>query len=360
MTEILEDLRARVERESPSDDPARVSALAAWIAGRLAAGGIEAKPVPCPPAGDALLAGLGEGDGGTLLLGHLDTVWPVGTLSQRPFSVREGRATGPGVFDMKAGIAVAMHVLKALRATRSPISLLLTPDEEVGTSASRGLLEDVARRHERVLVLEPSHRGAAKTARKGTVVFDVSFSGRAAHAGLEPEKGASALSEMARFVLFLESLGSAPAGTSVTPTVARAGSKANVVSESASVTVDVRVWTEEERSRVRSGVAGYSAFDPRVRVSVGEKSERPPLEATEASKTLYEKAKQTAAALGWDLGAERVGGASDGNLTAAAGVPTLDGLGPTGDGAHAIDEFVETGDLPRRVEFLSRLLGELP
>jgi glutamate carboxypeptidase len=361
VTEIVEDLRALVEMESPSDEPARVTVLAKWIVERFSASVIGARRVACPPAGDAVLGTLGDGEGGTLLLGHLDTVWPCGTLSRRPFSVREGRATGPGTFDMKAGIAVAVHVLEALGPKpRSPVSLLLTPDEEVGTTASRTLLEEIARRHERVLVLEPSHRGAAKTARKGTVVFDVSFSGRAAHAGLEPEKGASALAEMARFVLFLESIGSSSAGTSVTPTVALSGSKANVVPESASLTVDVRVWTEEERSRVRRAVAGYAPSDSRVRVEAREKSERPPLEATDESRALYEIARRTAAGLGWDLGAQRVGGASDGNLTAAAGVPTLDGLGPRGDGAHAIDEYVEVADLPRRVEFLSRLIGELP
>ena len=356
---ILDDLRELVERESPSDDPALVSALADWIVRRLEGAGVDAARVACPPAGDAVRARLGRGEGGTLLLGHLDTVWPAGTLRERPFAVRDGVATGPGVFDMKAGIAVAIRVLEQIRESSPRVTLFLTPDEEIGTRASRARLVEEAKRHDRVLVLEPSRGGAAKVARKGTGLFEISFTGRAAHAGLEPEKGASALAEMSRYVLFLESLGDAAAGTTVTPTVAAAGSRANVVPENGRLTVDVRVWTAGEQNRIRAAVAGRASADPRVAISVAGGFERPPMEATPASRELYERAKRVAAGLGWELGAERVGGASDGNLTAAEGIPTLDGLGPGGDGAHATNEFALIEDLPRRVEFLARLVREL-
>jgi glutamate carboxypeptidase len=241
--------------------------------------------------------------------------------------------------------------------------MLLVPDEEVGTEASRARLLQVARAHGQVLVLEPSLDGAAKVARKGTGLFRLAFGGRAAHAGLEPEKGASALSEMARSVPFLESLGRAALGTTVTPTLARAGSASNVVPERAELSVDVRVWTEAEARRVEAAVRALRAADPRVTVAVEGGFDRPPLEPSPEAHALYESARLIAGELGFDLPAARVGGASDGNLTAAAGVPTLDGLGPRGGGAHARDERVLLSDLPRRAALvlaLARLTRRTP
>jgi glutamate carboxypeptidase len=355
---ILNDLESLVGRESPSDDAPRVSALAAWIAERLRAAGASAEAVPCPPRGDAVLAWVGEGPDETLLLGHHDTVWPVGTLAARPFGVEAGRAMGPGAFDMKAGIAVAIAVLEALaKQASSKVTLLLTPDEEVGTTASRQLLLDVAGRQRRVFVLEPSLGGAAKVARKGVGSFEVRFTGVPSHAGLEPEKGASALLEMARFALFVPGLADPGRETTVTPTVGRAGSAANVVPETASLTLDARVWSADEARRVEDGLKAYRPADGRVAVSVLGGFDRPPLEQTEASRLLYERARSLAAEAGMDLGAARVGGASDGNLTAAAGVPTLDGLGPRGDGAHARHEHVLVDDLVPRAELIFRLVS---
>ena len=356
---LLADLEALVTRESPSDDAGRVSELAEWIRARLASAGVSAERVACPPRGDALLAHVGPGAGGTLLLGHHDTVWPVATLAAMPFRAEADRVTGPGVFDMKAGIAVAIGVLDRLARQPSapPVSLLLTPDEEVGTLASRALLLDVARRHERVLVLEPSLDGAAKVARKGTACFEIRLKGRAAHAGLEPEKGASALLELCRLALYAAELADPDAGTSLTPTLASAGSKPNVVPEAASLTLDARVWRSEEAQRLEHALRDYRGHDPGVSLEVEGGFDRPPLEPTPASEALYARARAIAGELGFELGAARVGGASDGNLTAAAGVPTLDGLGPRGDGAHARHEFVFASDLPRRVELLGRLVA---
>jgi glutamate carboxypeptidase len=356
LPQMRADLEALVSMESPSDDPALVSRLAAWVRDRLRGAGLAAEARPCPPRGDALLATVGASEGGTLLLGHLDTVWPAGTLATWPFRLDGDRATGPGVFDMKAGIAVALAVMEALAARPQPpaATLLLVPDEEVGTDASRSLLLDVARRQREVLVLEPSADGAAKVARKGTGLFEVRFFGRAAHAGLEPERGASALAEMSRFVLFLEGVGTG--GTTVLPTVAAAGTRTNVVPEAAQVSVDVRVWSKAEAERVEGALRSYRPADGRVRVEVAGGFDRPPLEETAASRALYERARRAAEGLGFDLGAARVGGASDGNLTAAAGVPTLDGLGPRGGGAHARDEHVAPSDLPIRAALVATLL----
>jgi glutamate carboxypeptidase len=346
---LTSDLAGLVSHESPSEDTALVTALAVWIRDHMVARGVEARCVACPPRGNAVLASVGGG-GGTLLLGHLDTVWPVGSWGGDAFRVEADVARGPGVFDMKAGIAVGMAVLEALgREGGTAASMLLVPDEEVGSEASRALLLETARAHDRVLVLEPSLDGAAKVARKGTGLFHLTFTGRAAHAGLEPEKGASALAELARSVPFLESLADTESGTTVTPTLARAGSASNVVPEHAELSVDVRVWTEAEARRVEAAVRTMRGEDPRVVIAVEGGFDRPPLEPTAESLSLYDEARRIARDLGFDLEAARVGGASDGNLTAAAGIPTLDGLGPRGGGAHARDEHVLLSDFPRRV-----------
>ncbi len=359
-SELLEDLRALVLRESPSDDASAVTSLAAFVAETLRARGVHAETRPCPPRGDALLARVGAGRGGALLLGHLDTVWPRGSLEQQPFGVEAGRATGPGVFDMKAGIAVAMAVLPSLLSRPGPpgVTLLLTPDEELGTTASRDLLLEIARRHDRVFVLEPPLDGAAKIARKGTGLFRLCFQGRASHAGLEPERGRSALLALARATLFCVGLGDLTRGTTVTPTVGRAGAKTNVVPEEGELQVDVRVWSQDEAHRVESAIRGYASEVPGVTLEVDGAFDRPPLEPTPASQRLYETARAIASQLGFELDAARVGGGSDGNLTAAAGVPTLDGLGPNGRGAHAREECVFIEDLVRRATLLERLILE--
>ncbi len=361
---LLASLGELVRAESPSEDPARVSALARALAGKLSSAGVAAECLPCEGRGDALRVRLGE-EGGTLLLGHLDTVWPAGTLAEIPFRIDGPRAKGPGVFDMKGGIAVALEVLEAIgrgevRPARG-LSLLLTPDEETGSAASRALLVAEARRHARVLVLEPAGEGgAAKVARKGVGQATIHFTGLAAHAGLEPEKGASALAEMARFLLFAEAVADGAIGTSVVPTLARAGSRANVVPESAETTVDFRFWSRSEAARVEVALRAYRPADPRVRVEMTGGLNRPAMEETGATKALYERAAALAGRLGFELPAARVGGASDGNLTADAGMPTLDGLGPSGGGAHARSEHLLVEDLPRRAALLAALLEDVP
>lgn len=369
--QLIEDLRALVEIESPSDDPSAVGRAAAWARDRLQTGGVSAALRECPPRGPALIADTssaspsssGAAASGSLLLGHLDTVWPLGTLADLPFRITEehGRriARGPGVFDMKAGCVVAIHALlrRAASGDTGRVGLLLVPDEEVGSEASRGLLVDFARTFERVLVLEPSAPGgAAKVARKGTGLYRLEFQGVSSHAGLDPEKGASALAALAEFVRDAPRVQDAAKGTTVTPTVASAGARTNVVPERADVAVDCRVWTADESERVDRAIAAWRPSDPRVRVAVSGGFDRPPLEQTAEAARLFETARAIASELGFDLGSARVGGASDGNLTSAAGVPTLDGLGPEGDGAHARHEHIVVDDLERRVALVERLL----
>jgi glutamate carboxypeptidase len=354
------DLETLVRMESPSDDAQRVSAVASWVRDRLRERGVAAELRPCPPRGEAVLASVGGRDGGSLVLGHHDTVWPAGTLATFPFRVQGERASGPGTFDMKAGIAVAMAVLAELvkEPRPPPVTLLLIPDEEVGTAASRELLLSVARKQRQVLVLEPSEDGAAKVARKGTGTFEVTFTGKAAHAGLEPEKGASALAELARFVLFVETLNDHDKGTTVTATVAQAGTTTNVVPERGTLAVDARVWSREEGMRVERALQDYRSVDPRVFVNPQGHFDRPPMQPSAASEALFARARRIALALGFEMGGVKVGGASDGNLTAAEGLPTLDGLGPRGGGAHSRNEHVDVSDLPRRAALLAALLSE--
>lgn len=360
---VLDDLRELVTRESPSDDADRVTAVAEWVRSRLNRGEPKiATTVPCPPRGHAMIATVGsdrEGRPSTLLLGHIDTVWPVGTLGEIPFSNDGQVIRGPGVFDMKAGAAVAISVLDRLRERPSSprVTLLLVPDEEIGSSASSTLLIEQAKKHDRVLVLEPSAKGgAAKVARKGTGLFRVRFTGISSHAGLDPEKGASALQALAEFVLDAPKFANVEAGTTVTPTLASAGTKTNVVPENAEVTLDCRVWIASEPGRVERELRAWRPRDPRVRIDIEGGFDRPPLTESDASRALFASAQDIAGDLGFELRGERVGGASDGNLTASAGVPTLDGLGPVGDGAHARHEHVLVADLARRVDLIERLV----
>lgn len=360
---IVADLGELVRRESPSAEPEALGALSAWVVARLASAGVAAERVPFPGRGDGVRARLGPESGGTLLLGHLDTVWPLGTLASTPFHAGGALATGPGVFDMKGGVAVLLAVLSAagegLVSPARGVTLLLTTDEEVGSAASRASILAEARRRERVLVLEPSgDGGAAKVARKGAGTATARFRGVPAHSGLEPEKGASALLELARFVLRADGLADRDAGTTVVSTLASAGTARNVVPPVAEATVDFRFWTAAEGERLREGLGAFVPADPRVAAEVEALLSRPPMEPTPASLDLYREARAAAASLGFGLPSARVGGASDGNLTAAEGIPTLDGLGPRGGGAHARGEHVELDDLPRRAALLALLLEE--
>ena len=347
---MLDDLRTLVEIESPSLDLAALQAsaevLAAMIERHL---GTPARLIDSPAGPHVHWSG--GGDPKVLLLGHHDTVFPIGALADRPFTVTDGRATGPGVFDMLAGIVQALHGLATL-ADLSGVELLFSADEEVGSLASRELIEERALACGAVLVLEPSADGGVlKTGRKGCGTFDVTVHGRASHAGLEPEKGVNALVEVAHQVLAINAIGRPELGTTVTPTVANVGTADNVVPALGRIKVDVRVESANEKGRVESAMAALSAVDPAATVSVTGGVNRPPMPES-ASATLMPLVARVAP----ELTGLAVGGGSDGNFTAAIGVPTLDGLGAVGGGAHADHEHVLVDTMPERAALIAGLV----
>jgi glutamate carboxypeptidase len=353
-SDVLSDLRALVECESPSEDRAAVAACADVLAG-IAQRRIDARPERIEVDGWVHLR-WSFGRPRVLLLGHMDTVWPKGTLANWPFQVDGDRVTGPGVFDMKAGLVQMLEAVAAL-GEREGIAMLVTGDEEIGSNSSRALIEETAAGLDAVLVLEPSVGGALKTARKGVGSFRVEIAGRAAHAGLEPEKGINATVEVAAQILSIAGLARPELGTTVTPTVVAGGTTVNTVPERASVTVDVRAATVAEMDRVRAELDRLAPTVAGAGVQVSPISVRPPLEASEA---LFARAQKVAADLGLGpLEGVAVGGGSDGNFTAALGVPTLDGLGAVGAGAHAEGEYVLVDTMPERAALLAGLVAEL-
>ncbi|MES9559182.1 MULTISPECIES: M20/M25/M40 family metallo-hydrolase [unclassified Streptomyces] len=354
---LLADIEDLVRTESPSGDPAAVAdcaRVAAGIGTRLTGAAPEWIDGSGRPA---LRWRFGSGDR-VLLLGHFDTVWPVGSLATHPFEVAGGRLTGPGCFDMKAGVAQLFHALSVLDDLDG-VSVLLTGDEEIGAPTSRSLIEAEARRTRAVLVLEASEGGALKTARKGISGYELTVAGRAAHAGLEPHKGINTTVELAHQVLALSALADPAAGTTVTPTVAASGTTRNTVPDAARLMVDVRVATAAEQDRVDRAVHGLRPVLDGASLTFSGGPDRPPL-PTSASAGLFALARGLYAELG--LGTLRgvaVGGGSDGNLTAGAGTPTLDGLGAVGGGAHADDEHVIIAELPRRAALVASLVASL-
>ena len=361
---MLRLTEALVSLESPSGDAPAINACMAALESRLRGIGGTAARITGGPAGDHLKVEFGSGPRQVLLLGHIDTVWPAGTLATRPFRSAGGALYGPGVFDMKAGLALAALAIKAGRqdggAPPGRVAMLVTADEETGSRTSRALIEAEARSSEAVLVLEPALPGGAlKTSRKGCGGFELRVVGRAAHAGIEPERGASAVSELARQVTRIEALSDPAAGTTVTVGVVRGGTRPNVVPAEAQALIDVRVATAAEAARVTAGLGGLTPVDSRTRLTVEGGFDRPPMERSVATARLYSLAREVAAGLGRDLGEGGTGGGSDGNLTAALGVPTLDGLGATGGGAHAADEHVVSADLPWRAALLAGLLRRI-
>ena len=293
-----------------------------------------------------------------MLLGHVDTVWPIGTLERLPFQVVDGRASGPGTFDMKAGLVIIVEALARLASTDGVV-VVVTADEEIGSPSSRALIEREAAAVDAVLVLEPSLAGALKTERCGGGIYRVVYRGRAAHAGLEPQNGRNALVELARHVLELRELAAPELRTVVSPTVARAGGATNVIPDHAELNIDVRGWTMKELERVHGAIMARQAVDPDITVEVEGGINRGPMEA-HVSAALFDTARRLALQLGQpELTGAAVGGASDGNFTSALGIPTLDGLGPVGDGAHAEHEWASLRSMRERVELVSELVAQL-
>jgi glutamate carboxypeptidase len=356
LDEMTAQLELMVNAESPSGDPARLAGCASVIEDvAFALIGIRPQCIEVDSRRH-LLWELGSGPPAAALIGHYDTVWPAGTLARWPFSVGDGRASGPGALDMKAGIVVALH---AASIASVAVRILLTADEEVGSPTSRALVEDTARGLPAALVLEPSLRGALKLARKGTGTYEVAVEGRAAHAGLEPDKGVNATVELAHQVLAAAALARPEVGTTVTPTLLSAGTTTNTVPGAGVLHVDVRVADPADALRVDAGMRALAPVVAGARLFIGGGMNRPPLPRS-ASEALFSMAQRVAPGLGLDppAGVE-VGGGSDGNFTAAAGVPTLDGLGPDGDGAHAEGEHVLLASMPERAALVAGLLRAL-
>jgi glutamate carboxypeptidase len=294
-----------------------------------------------------------------LLLGHIDTVWPVGTIDEVPFELSDGWISGPGVFDMKGGVIMMLMAAASLLGPEMP-SILITSDEELGSAASRPLIEEMAKASSSVLVFEPSAPGGAlKVARKGICRLDMEFVGRAAHAGLEPELGINALTAMAQIVTQMPQLADTSMGTSVTPTLARAGTTANTVPERATLHLDIRSYDEQDLTRVESAIRMLSSQVEGVVIDVSGGKTRPPLGAS-ASEDLFAQINDLAKRLGQhELKGSSVGGVSDGNLTAHLGVPTLDGLGAIGEGAHARSERINLPATLRRLDLIAKFLDQL-
>ena len=361
---LLETIEALVSLESPTTDKAAVDRCGRALAARLEAIGGRVSRLPRVDRGDHLLAEFGCGASQILLLGHFDTVWPVGQLERMPLVRSNGRLHGPGVFDMKAGIAIGMLATRALLETGVSLSrrivMLWTTDEEVGSESSRAAIEDEARRSRAVLVLEPSlPGGAVKTSRKGCGSYQLTVRGLAAHAGIEPQKGASAVQELAHQILRVKKLQDLDRGISVNVGTISGGTRTNVVAEEARAVIDVRAPTQADAARVDAAFRALKAVDDRTAVSVTGGLDRPPLERTAQVARLYEQAFEVARELGQALGEGSTGGGSDGNFTAALGVATLDGLGAVGDGAHALHEHVDIESLPDRAALVAGLIARI-
>jgi len=363
LPDMLDDIGTLVTCETPSADHdavAKGAALAAEFGERLLGSAPETLVVD---GVTHLRWRFGTGDDPrVLVLCHQDTVWPIGSLATRPFAITDGVLTGPGSFDMKTGVVMAMHALAVLRESVEdlPVTVLVTGDEEVGSPTSRELIESEARRSTAALVLEAAGDGGAiKTGRKGVSFYRLTVHGRAAHAGLEPEKGANAGLELAHLALAIAQFGDPTVGTSVVPTMSSAGTSTNTVPASATLAVDSRARTVAEQLRVDAAIRTLTPTVAGTSISVDGGPNRAPLETASTAK-LFAVAKQVAGDLGLDeLPEIHVGGGSDGNFTAGVGTPTLDGLGAVGGGAHADGEHVVVGRIAERTALVAGLVHRL-
>jgi len=365
---LIQLTRALVQAESPSDTPEAVNACMDLAAAYAKSVGGHVK-LHRPPKGlhfgAALEARFGprrrspQNPKPLLLLGHLDTVWPIGTLKSMPCRITGGRLYGPGTFDMKAGVAMALtavEILAEANAFNGEVILLLNPDEEVGSPFSRAITERLAAECAAVFVLEPAQGLAYKTARKGTGDWRIDIKGIAAHAGVDFQKGASAILELARVVETVSNWTELERGLTVSPDIAGGGSKTNVIPAEAWAEVDVRIARKADAIRIERKFAALKAHDKRCSLAVTGGINRPPMERTRGAVRLFSKAKAIAAELGFALEEAATGGASDGNFTSALGIPTLDGMGAVGEGAHAAHESIVIEHLAPRAALLAGML----
>ena len=366
--EIVSTIRELVEIESPSDNKAAVDRVADAVAEKFSRLGGEVRFHRAKEFGSHLQVNFGgKAARPVLLLGHYDTVYPLGTLATMPCRAVDNKLTGPGVLDMKSGIALMLHALAALQDWRGedwrgglprPVSVLLVSDEEVGSDSSRAITESLAKKAAAVLVLEPSYgrQGAVKTARKGVGEYLVKVTGKASHAGLDFQKGVNAILELARQIEKISSFTDLKKGLTVNVGVVSGGSRTNVVPAEAAAQVDVRIARMKDAAGIDKKMRSLRPFNRKCKIEITGGINRPPMERTAGVAALYAQAVAIARELGWKLGEAAVGGGSDGNFTAGLGIPTLDGLGGVGDGAHAPHEHILISELPRRAALLAGLI----
>ncbi|GAA3740750.1 glutamate carboxypeptidase [Spinactinospora alkalitolerans] len=366
LPEMLADLRRLVELETPSNDKSLLDAgldgIEAWLSERLGEPA-ERTRHDGGAFGDVLEATYpGTTAETVLLVCHYDTVWPRGTLAEWPVGIDGDRFSGPGCFDMKAGIVQGVWALRALREADLPrptVRLLLNGDEEIGSPASRPYIERASEGVAVTLILEPSREGMVKIQRKGMGLFDVTAHGVESHAGLDPAAGASAIHALAEIVPALTALADPDRGTTVNVGVISGGTGRNVVAGRATCEVDVRIQDPAETARVDAGLTALAATDPRVKIEVAGEWNRPPMNPNPATERMFALIREVAAELGTDLGAIAVGGASDGNLVSALGRPVLDGLGAVGAGPHSRDEHVLVSGTPTQVATVAGLMERI-
>jgi glutamate carboxypeptidase len=365
LPEALQFLEQMVSMESPSFDKPLIDAFSQFVGSRFRAIGGEVEFVHADKFGDHLIARFnGQSSERLLLLGHTDTVWPAGEIAKRPFKIAAGKAFGPGVFDMKAGILLMWMAIDALRHIQGglpkSVTVVLASDEEVGSNSSRTVTEAEANGCRAVLVLEPSLPGGAlKTARKGVGRFTIKAIGKAAHAGIDPENGINAIEEISRQIIKVQAMTDRIRGTSVTVGVVQGGTRSNVVPAEAAAEIDIRVTSMEEAERVMRAIKNLTPELPNARLEIRGSINRPPMERTADTVRLFRLAEKIAGTLGITLTEGSTGGASDGNFTSALGIPTLDGLGAVGGGAHAVDEWVDIESLPERAALIAGLIEQL-
>ncbi len=363
---LIEFTRQLVLAESPSEEKAAVDGCIALAAARARELGGRVKLHRQRAYGDVLEARFGPKSkngaaGRTLLLGHLDTVWPLGTLKTMPWRRSEGRLWGPGTLDMKGGVAMALTAIEMLSEAGLPdreIILLLTSDEEVGSPVSRPLIEELASEAAAVYVLEPAQGLAYKSSRKGVGQWRIEVRGVAAHAGVDFEKGASAILELARVIERVSGWSDRERGVTVSVGVVGGGSKSNVIPAEAWAEVDVRIARKADARGLERRFAALKPVDKRCTLTVSGEINRPPMERRRGTVKLYQKAKTLAAEVGFALEEASTGGGSDGNFTAALGIPTLDGMGAVGEGAHARHESILVEQLALRTALLAGMLAE--
>ncbi len=362
--EMIDLLEALVKAESPSHERQSQAAVQALLCDALGSAGYAVQKTPGNRTGGHLFAsppGWSGNEPSQLLLGHCDTVWPLGTIEEMPVQIRDGKFYGPGAYDMKAGLVQAVYALQALHSLGLPLAVtpvvLINSDEEIGSPESTDAICDLARRVDRVLVMEPSlgSAGALKTARKGVGRFTITVTGRAAHAGLEPEKGVSAILELTYVIQQLFALNDPERGITINVGTIDGGLRPNVVAPKSRAEVDVRVATRADAERIEAAIRALQPVTPGTRLEITGDIGRPPMERTPGNQRLWQLAAHAAEQLGIELGEGNAGGGSDGNSTSQF-VPTLDGLGAVGDGAHSSTEHVQLEKMIERCALLAAIL----